>query len=98
VSFAQLIKEKAKIVAKNGFMMITLNGRHTICVDTTWNLFKIVGLMPAHQHALATKTSETNSAEFNKWHQRIGHASAARIMAVVNEDIPKSPRTPAMRA
>jgi hypothetical protein len=43
VSFAQLIKDKADIVAENGVMMITLNGRHTICVDTTRNLFEIIG-------------------------------------------------------
>jgi hypothetical protein len=50
--------------------------------------------MPAHQHALTTQTYEANGNEFKKWHRGMGHASAARILAAVNEDIPKSPLTP----
>jgi hypothetical protein len=94
VLFAQLIKEKAEIVAESGVMMITLNGKHTICVDTTRNLFEIIGLMPARQHALATSTTTTPDSEFSKWHKRMGHASAARIQAALREDLPKSAHTP----
>jgi transposase InsO family protein len=94
VLFAQLIKEKAEIVAESGVMMITLNGKHTICVDTTRNLFEIIGLMPARQHALATSTTTTPDSEFSKWHKRMGHASAARIQAALGKDLPKSAHTP----
>jgi transposase InsO family protein len=91
VSFAQLIKEKADIVAESGMMMITLNGCHTVCVDTSKNLFELVGLKTEHHTALTVTTRTENV--FDKWHKRMGHASAARVQAAIDENIPKSMTT-----
>jgi hypothetical protein len=94
VSFAQLIKEKADIVAESDVMFITLNDRHTICVDTSRNLFELIGLMPPNQAALVTTTARSPEAEFERWHRRFGHASAARIQIAIGEEIPRSNISP----
>jgi hypothetical protein len=88
VSFAQLIKEKADIVSESGMMMITLNGCHTVCVDTSKNLFELMGLQTKHHTALTITTRTENV--FDKWHKRMGHKSAARVQAAIDEKIPKS--------
>ncbi|KAI7940779.1 hypothetical protein MJO28_013064 [Puccinia striiformis f. sp. tritici] len=85
ISFAQLIKEKATITAKEGRMIITLNGNHTISVNTSNNLFEIEGVEKKVITALITDTRPSDSDLM--WHLRLGHASSARIKAIVGAKI-----------
>ncbi|KAH9442915.1 hypothetical protein Pst134EB_033155 [Puccinia striiformis f. sp. tritici] len=85
ISFAQLIKEKAVITAKEERMTITLNGNHTISVNTSNNLFEIEGVGKMQPTALNTDTKSHDSDLM--WHLRLGHASAARIKAIIDPSV-----------
>ena len=88
VSFAQLIKYRAEIVAESGVLMITLKGQQTICVDSTCNFFEIIVIIKPSQQALVTTTMDKPSAKYIKWHRKLDHARAARIQAAVKNKVP----------
>ncbi|KAI7933571.1 hypothetical protein MJO28_009171 [Puccinia striiformis f. sp. tritici] len=90
VSFAQLIRDKADITAEGNQMKIILNGNHILRINTANNLFEIEGITT--ETALVALTVEAPS-ELTKWHQRLGHACAARIKTATGLSFPPGPRT-----
>jgi hypothetical protein len=84
ISFAQLIKEHIEIKVNGPIMTITLNGNHQLTVDTTNNLFEIIGTEKASAWALVL--THGKKSLYSLWHNRFGHASAACIKAVLGDN------------
>ena len=87
ISFAQLVKEKAEIFSQEGQMIVKLNGKHCLKINTSQNIFRLEGAKIPPSVALATSViAPTNT--FLTWHQRLGHASAARIKVILGDQFP----------
>jgi transposase InsO family protein len=90
VSMVQLLHRQVKIEGGDGQYQVKIDGQQPFPVNTTNYILEIDGIK--QPDALPQAESGVELNDFERWHIRLGHASRARIQAVLNDSLKESVR------
>ncbi|POW06235.1 hypothetical protein PSHT_03692 [Puccinia striiformis] len=88
ISFSQLVTDEI-LIRRNGlsYEVIINNNEKLFSLDTLNQLFEIAGdITPTHPEIFNLLTTSSTATDFDKWHNRLGHASTDRLKIVVPSD------------
>ncbi|KAI7957957.1 hypothetical protein MJO29_006174 [Puccinia striiformis f. sp. tritici] len=93
VSLVQLMQHKVTITGSNYNYTVQIDDGQSFPVDTSNYILEIDGIsqpvVTAQAHTI-TASPAVHLSEFQRWHNRLGHASRARIQVALKNPLPPS--------